>query len=78
MVAPHLLRNFIEYFAMSHPSFTAKQLRAFGEWINHVVSVDAGLENAVSTCFLEHSRQVGMDRVLKPCLPSKAKGKLHP
>ncbi len=70
-----ILRNFLEYFAMNHESFTANQLRAFGEWINGAFSVDHDLENAVSTCFLEHARQVRIDRVLRPYLSSKAKDK---
>jgi hypothetical protein len=51
---------------------------ALGEWVNQAVSVDDALENAVSTSFLEHARQVGIDRVLGPYLNSKAKDKSHP
>ena len=61
---------------MNHETFTANQLRAFGEWVNGAVSVEP--ENAVSTCFLEHARQIRIDRVLRPYLSSKAKDKSHP
>jgi hypothetical protein len=73
-----VLRKFLEYFAMNHGSFSAKQLRVFGAWVNRAVSVNDDLENAVSTCFLEHARQVGIDRVLGPYLLSRAKDKSHP
>ena len=73
-----VLHNFLEYFAMNHESFTANQLRALSEWVNRAVSVDDDMENAVTTCFLEHARQVGIDRVLRPFLSSKAKEKSHP
>jgi hypothetical protein len=44
-----VLRHFLEYFAMNHGSFTAKQLRAFGAWVNraslnlHHFSLGSGL-----------------------------------
>lgn len=73
-----VLRSFLAYFATNRESFTPTQLRAFGKWVNQAVSVDGDLENAVSTCFLEHVRQVGINRVLAPYLSPKAKDKSHP
>ena len=70
-----VLSNFLEYFSMNCDSFTEKQFRAFSDWVNSAVSVDDDLENAVSTCFLEHTRQVGINRVLGPYLSVKAKRK---
>jgi hypothetical protein len=73
-----VLRNFLGYVATDRESFTPKQLRALGEWINRAVTDDDDLENAVSTCFLEHARQVHIDRVLGPYLSSKARDKSRP
>jgi hypothetical protein len=70
-----VLTSFLEYFSMSYRSFSEKQLRAFGDWINAAVADDDDLENAVSTCFLEHSRQVGINRALAPYLSPEAKRK---
>jgi hypothetical protein len=73
-----VLRNFLAYFAINRESFSPKQLRALGEWIDRAVTADDDLENAVSTCFLEHARQVAIDRILRPYLTTKAKDKSHP
>lgn len=73
----HLMMEFLDFFAKHHRSFTEKQLRSFGAWVSSAVSVGDDLENAVSTCFLEHSRQAGIDRVLAPYLSRQAKGKPH-
>ena len=64
-------------FSKNHSSFTERQLRRFGDWISEAVSVDSDLENAVSTCFLEHMRQVKINRVLAPYLSPVAKVKSH-
>jgi len=73
-----VLRNFLEFFASNRESFTAKQLHTFGEWVNHAVSKEDELENAISTCFLEHAKQIGINRVIGPYLSAKAKGKSRP
>jgi hypothetical protein len=52
-----VLRPFLEYFANNQHMFPEVQIRALGLWINSAVAVDGELENAVSTCFLEHMRQ---------------------
>lgn len=73
----HLMMEFLDFFGKRHGSFTEKQLRSLGEWVNRAVSVGDDLENAVSTCFLEHSHQARIDRVLAPYLSRQAKGKSH-
>jgi len=73
----NVMREFLEYFASNHESFTAKQLRRIGAWINDADSVQGDLENAVATCFLEHARQVKINRVLGPYLSLEAKRKLR-
>jgi hypothetical protein len=72
-----VMMEFLGFFAKHHKSFTEKQLRSFGDWVNRVVSRNDDLENAVSTCFLEHSHQVRIDRILAPYLSRQAKGKSH-
>jgi hypothetical protein len=72
-----VLSAFLVYFARTHPSFSEKQLRHFGDWVDRAVSIDDDLENAVSTCFLEHTRQRRINRVLAPYLARRAKDKQH-
>src|ERR1044072_549721 len=55
----------------------ARSSRRFGDWISKAVAVDGHIENAVSTCFLEHTRQVKINRVLAPYLSPVAKAKSH-
>lgn len=73
-----LMMEFLDFFGKHHGSCTVKQLRSLGNWVNHAVSVDGDLENAVSTCFLAHSHQVRVDRVLAPYLSRQAKEKSQP
>jgi hypothetical protein len=70
-----VMRAFLEFFAKNHDAFSETQFRAVGDWINRAVSGEDDLESAVSTCFLEHVRQVGVNRVLWPYLSSAAKRK---
>ncbi len=49
-----VMRSFLAYFSYHQEQFTHKQLRDIGKWIDRAVSEDDDLENAVSTCFLEH------------------------
>ena len=73
----HVMMEFLGFFAKHHRSFTEKQLRSFAEWVNRAVAVDGDLENAVSTCFLEHTHQMRINRVLAPYLSRVAQGKSH-
>lgn len=72
-----IIRAFAVYFAANRSSFSPAAIRRLGNWIN--VSVEAGgeIENAISTCFLEHARQLGVNRVLAPYLSTNAKRKTH-
>ena len=69
--------EFADYFARNYNAFSEKQLQQLGIWINDSVVASGNLENAVSTCFLEHSRQLKVNRVLAPYLSTFAKGKSH-
>ena len=72
-----VLMSFLQYFSSNQNSFDERQIRALGLWINNAVSLDGDLENAVSTCFLEHARQVRVDRLLRPHLSRRAKARLQ-
>ena len=72
-----VLRAFLGYFANNQESFDELQVSALGSWINNAVLVDGDLENAVSTCFLEHVRQVKVERLLWPYLSRRAKAKSY-
>jgi hypothetical protein len=65
---------FAQYFGANHSRFSQKQLRRLGDWLSTAVSAGDELENAVSTCFLEHARQL---KVLAPQLSQLAKEKSH-
>ena len=73
-----IMSEFAQYFAQSHKSFNEKQLQKLGSWISEAVTRNDDLENAICTCFLEHSRQLGVNRVLAPYLSRVAKDKSHP
>lgn len=73
-----ILSDFLEFFAKNHASFSEQQLRAVGEWINDAVFDGGDLENAVSTCFLEHTRGVRINRTLQPYLSPEAKRRQRP
>jgi len=56
---------------------TTNQIEEFCALINYAVKKGGELENAVSTCFLEHATQLGVLNMIKRCLSVKAKGELH-
>ena len=68
-----VLRQFLLYFSVNHQSFTQQQLQQFGAWVDDAIAAKDDLENALSTCFLEHARQVKINRVLAPYLSANAK-----
>jgi hypothetical protein len=68
---------FTQYFGGAQQAASQQQLRALASLVNEAVSVDDNLENAVSTCFLEHLRQVRSYKTLAPFLSSTAKDKTH-
>jgi hypothetical protein len=72
-----VMMRFAQYFGANHASYSAKQLRRLGDWLSACVAAGGTLENAVSTCFLEHSRQLKVNRVLAPYLSREAKRGPH-
>ena len=73
-----VLSAFLAYFVRHQDVFTEIQLRRLGDWINNAVTNDDEIENAVATCFLEHMRQVRINRCLAPYLSRMAKDKARP
>jgi hypothetical protein len=57
---------------------TEGQLQALGMVLNQAVAEDDALENAVSTCFLEHLRQINGYQALEAYLDERAKAKTRP
>jgi hypothetical protein len=55
---------FTQFFGGRHTTFTDKQLSTLGTLLNESVAVEDDLENAVSTCFLEHLHQIRGYKVL--------------
>ena len=72
-----VLMLFAQYFGANHGSFSTKQFRALADWLNAAVAGGGELENAVSTCFLEHASQLKVNRVLAPYLSPQAKRSTH-
>jgi hypothetical protein len=56
---------------------TPNQIQEFCELINHMVDIGGELENAISTCFLEHASQIGVSKIIKPFLSKEAKKELR-
>jgi hypothetical protein len=72
-----VMRLFTEYFGTEGSTAAEGQLRALGGLIDESVAVDDQLENAVSTCMLEHLRQIKVYKTLSPYLSRKAKQRTH-
>lgn len=54
-----------------------RTIRRFCDLINQMVSAGGELENAVSTCFLEHASQIGVREIIRPFLNRDAKAELR-
>jgi hypothetical protein len=68
---------FAQYFGANVGGFTVNQLRRLGDWLSAAVAAGGDIENAVSTCFLEHAHQLKVNRILRPFLSKEAKGQVH-
>jgi len=66
---------FTEFFSSAHTTCSHRQLTKLGSWISESVQVNDELENAVATCFLEHTGQIGVAKLLRPHLSKLAKQK---
>jgi hypothetical protein len=72
-----VIQSFAVHLGRSHRSYTEKQLRGLGAWLSEAVDRGGEIENAVSTCLLEHLRQLKLNRVLGPFLSRAAKERTH-
>ena len=72
-----LLLEFTPHFGKAASTYSERQLRAFGDIVNRSIASGGTLENAVSTCFLEHMHQINVRKVLGPYLSREAKAKSH-
>jgi len=72
-----VMMAFASHFGARHGSYSPKQLAQLGNWLNAGVAAGGELENAISTCFLEHARQLKVNRVLAPYLSPLAKRSTH-
>jgi len=70
-----VMHSFSTWFGGDPTSMTPEQLNGLAMLLNQAVSVDDDLENAVSTCFLEHLRQIKGYKMLAPYLSATAKRK---
>jgi len=68
-----VMQDFTVYLGEHVSSLSHQQLTALGEVIDDAVSVEDDLENAVSTCLLEHLDQIDCLTKLAPFLSSRAK-----
>ena len=67
---------FSGYLGRAINTLSDQQLCALGNLIiNEAVSIDDDLENAVSTCLLEHLHQINCLKSLSRYLSTKAKGR---
>jgi hypothetical protein len=73
----YVMHLFTEWFGANRGGISDRQYRALGHLLNAAVTVDDDLENAVSTCLLEHLRQINGYRAISPYLSKKAKQKTH-
>jgi hypothetical protein len=74
-----VMRCFTEHFGARAALSSQKQLKDLGALVNDAVANhDDVIENAVSTCFLEHLQQVRGYKPLVPFLSTTAKRKTRP
>lgn len=64
----YVMSEFAVFFGPHAGSSTARQLQRLAEFLARAVANGGVLENAVSTCFLEHARQTKVNRALGPWL----------
>ncbi|MBC2885750.1 hypothetical protein H7Q97_10065 [Ochrobactrum sp. CM-21-5] len=72
-----VMRHFTEYFGALAHTFTKDQLAALGRFLDQAMVQDSKLENAVSTCFLEHVHQIECARHLMPFVSQKTKERMR-
>ncbi|MCL2075269.1 MAG: hypothetical protein FWH15_02285 [Betaproteobacteria bacterium] len=69
-----LMIEFTCFFSKGASSFSGRQLEQLSESLVLASRQPSPLENAINTCFLEHIRQIKVNKLLAPWL-AKAKAK---
>ncbi len=59
-----LLFHFNPFFGKNIETFAPKQLKAFAELVTRCSAMPGDLENAFGTCFLEHTKQMQVNKHL--------------
>ena len=54
-----------------------KVIKKFCKLVNRAVEQGGDLENAISTCFLEHASQIGVRKLIAPYLSKETKRELR-
>jgi hypothetical protein len=72
-----VLQAFILFFGGQLALCSEAQLHRFGELVSLAVAQGGSLENAFSTCLLEHLHQIKAERTLRPFLSKIARQKTH-
>src|SRR2546430_1891321 len=73
-----VLTAFTSDFGVQFRSSRDDQFRAFATLLREAVAADGELERAFSTCFLQHLREVDIDRVFWPYVSSAAREHIKP
>jgi hypothetical protein len=73
----YVMSSFTYYFGDRRGELSERQFLALGHLLDEAVAVDDALENAVSTCFLEHLRQIDSYKLLAPYLSERTKERTH-
>jgi hypothetical protein len=68
-----VMQQFTIYFGCNRSQFSVRQLESLGQFLDEAVSVNDDLENAVSTCMLEHLRQIDSYKTLAPYISKETK-----
>jgi len=72
-----VMADFLVWFGRYGRELDARALQRIASFLDEAVVLNDNLENAVSTCFLEHLRQVQGHQALAPYLSRSVKSKLR-
>jgi len=72
-----VVNELTEYVPSTLKACSETQVQEFASWLNGSVLAGGDVENAVSTCFLEHSHQLKVYALLAPHLSALAKARTH-
>jgi hypothetical protein len=72
-----LMLLFTEFFGAELTELSEQQVKHLGGLVNEAIAQPGALENAISTCFLEHLHQIDPYKTLMPFLSADAKERSH-